>query len=162
MAEKKSERIVIIPLRAGWLKKPRDDRTKRAITDIRNYVFRHTDAEEVKVSKLVNETIWKRGKQKPQGKIKVKVTVMDGKATVRLPDEREETKEEKKSAAASLKERIIGKKAEAKSDGAAKEKHAEAKEKIPFKEKPPDPEGSTDSASSKEPQKIETTADKKK
>lgn len=130
MAEKEKtlERIVTIPLRASCVKKPRDERTKRAIMTIREYVFRHTDADEVKVSRAVNETIWKRGKQKPQGKIKVKLTVTGGVATARLPDEKEEPKAEKKGAAASLKERITGKKAEAKDEGVAKEEKIGAKD----------------------------------
>ncbi len=139
--EKSLERIVTIPLRASCVKKPRDDRTKRAIMTIREYVFRHTDADDVKVSRTVNETIWKRGKQKPRGKIKVKLSVSKGIAKVMLPDEKEESKAEKKGAAASLKERITGKKAEAKDDGVAKEKHAETEEKIPSKEEPPQPRG---------------------
>jgi large subunit ribosomal protein L31e len=105
-----SEKIVIIPLRKGWIKKPRDQRTQRSILEIRNYVFRHTKTQEVKVSNLVNETIWKRGIQKPQGKIKVKLVIAKDHVTVRLPDEKEEVKvAEKKSKATSIKDKIIGK-----------------------------------------------------
>ncbi len=116
-AEKYSiERIVAIPLRAGWLKKARNDRTKRAIYEIKQYAFRHTDAGEVKVSKLVNELLWQYGIQKPPNKLKVKLSVSEGIAKVMLPDEKEEPKEEKKGAAAALKDRLVGKPAAAKSE----------------------------------------------
>lgn len=110
MAEKTDERIVTIPLRYGMQKKARNDRTKRAIYEIKEYALRHTGSAEVKVSKLVNETLWKRGKQKPQGKIKVKLSFSEDIARVMLPEEKEEIKaEEKKGAVASMKERITGK-----------------------------------------------------
>ena len=111
MAEKHDsvEKIVTIPLRKGLQKAARDNRTKRAVYEIRQYVFRHTKADDVKVSKLVNELLWKRGIQKPPAKIKVKLVVSEGVAKVMLPDEIEEKKEEKKGVAASLKDRITGK-----------------------------------------------------
>ena len=127
MAEKK-EVIANIPLRASWVKEPRNDRTKRTILTIKEYVFRHMKSEDVKVSKLVNELIWERGIQKPPGSIKVKISVSDGVAKVMLPDEKEEVKVEKKGAAESLKDRITGKKEEPKAEAAKEGKPEHAKE----------------------------------
>ncbi|MBM3303775.1 MAG: hypothetical protein FJY76_01660 [Candidatus Aenigmarchaeota archaeon] len=129
MAEKpteKVEKIVTIPLRAGWLKEPRGDRTKRSIYEIRHYVFRHTGAGDVKVSKLVNELIWRKGIQKPPGSVKVKLSVSKDTARVMLPDEKEEVVEEKKGAAASLKGRLMGKPAPTKPAAASAAAKAEA------------------------------------
>jgi len=110
MAEKHDsvEKIVTIPLRKGLQKAARDNRTKRAVYEIRQYVFRHTKADDVKVSKLVNELLWKRGIQKPPAKIKVKLIVSKGAAKVMMPDEIEEKKEEKKGAASSIRDKIMG------------------------------------------------------
>jgi large subunit ribosomal protein L31e len=136
-AEKDSiERIVTIPLRAGCLKKARNDRTKRAIYEIKQYALRHTDAEEVKVSKLVNELLWQYGIQKPPNKLKVKLSVSEGVAKVMLPDEKEEPKEEKKGAAATLKDRLIGKHPPAKAEPAPKEEAKPEAKGSADKEKP--------------------------
>ncbi len=126
MAEKTEtvERMVTIPLRAGWLKKARNDRTKRAIYEIRQYAMRHTDAGEVKVSKLVNELLWQYGIQKPPNKLKVKLSVSEGTAKVMLPDEKEEPKEEKKGAVESIKDKLTGRSGAAKSEQKPAEKEA--------------------------------------
>ncbi len=112
MAEKETkpvEKIVTIPLRGGCLKKARNGRTKRAVYEIKQYALRHTDAGEAKVSKLVNEMLWQYGIQRPPNKLKVKLSVSEGIAKIMLPDEKDEPKEEKKGAAAALKDRLVGK-----------------------------------------------------
>jgi large subunit ribosomal protein L31e len=86
------ERIYTIPLRRGWLKKPRAHRCPRAIRDIRAFIARHTKAESISLSKAVNEAIWAHGIKKPPSKIKVKVLVENGRAVVSLPDEKENEK----------------------------------------------------------------------
>jgi large subunit ribosomal protein L31e len=110
MSDEKHERIVNIPLRAGLQKEPRGDRTKRAIYEIRQYAFRHADVSDVKVSKMLNESIWARGKKKPPARLRVKILVSEGVAKVMLPDEKEEArkKAEPKGAVEALKERMMG------------------------------------------------------
>ena len=91
MAEK-TERVVIIPLRSGLQKEPRQDRTKRAIYEIKQYAFRHAKASDVKVSRGINEALWARGKKKPAASMKARMAVSGGVARMFLPDEKEEVK----------------------------------------------------------------------
>ena len=104
------ERIYTINLRKEWLKEPRAKRAKRAIKTVRDFVGRHTKAKEVKISKGINEMIFAHGFKKPPGKIKVKVKGDVSAVEVRLIDEPEEKKMEKKSV--SIREKISGKKPE--------------------------------------------------
>jgi large subunit ribosomal protein L31e len=140
MAEKNSfDKIVNIPLRKSWLLKARNKRTKRAIYEIKKYTLKHTKADDVKVSKMVNELLWEHGIQRPPNSLKVKIVVSGGVAKVMLPDEKEEIKaEEKKGAAAALKDRITGKPskpAPAKSEPAKVEPAKETSSAAPKEEK---------------------------
>ncbi len=81
------ERMYTIPLRGGWLKKPRSKRAPRAIRDIRTFIARHTKAEQIIISKALNQAVWASGIQRPPAKVKVKVVVEGGRASVTLPDE---------------------------------------------------------------------------
>lgn len=94
----KDERIINIPLRAGFIKVPKNQRANKAMDVIRDYAHRQTKSYEIKVSQKVNEKIWIRGIQKPPGKIKVKISADSGGVVhVRLPEEivREKKKEDK-------------------------------------------------------------------
>lgn len=66
------EKIYTINLRKDYVKKPRWKRADRAIRFIRKFLKRHMKTEKIKISKSVNEKIWKRSRQKPPGKIRVK------------------------------------------------------------------------------------------
>ena len=68
-----TERIYTIPLRAVK-KAPRSKRSNRAIAVIKEYLERHTKAENIVLGATLNEKIWERGDQKPPSKIRVKVT----------------------------------------------------------------------------------------
>jgi len=70
------ERVYNVPLRKAWLKVPRYRRAKKAVYALRKFIARHmkTDEEKVKVSKWVNEEIWKHGIKNVPHHIKVKTT----------------------------------------------------------------------------------------
>ncbi|HDM36204.1 MAG TPA: 50S ribosomal protein L31e [Candidatus Syntrophoarchaeum butanivorans] len=71
------ERVYTIPLR-GVKRAPRWKRAKKAISDIRAYLMRHTKSENIKLDSSINEKIWERGAQKPPSRIRVRVTEEDG------------------------------------------------------------------------------------
>ena len=110
------ERIYTIPLRKEWLKEPRAKRSNRAIRTVKLFVKKHTKAEDVKISKGVNELIFARGFKKPPGKIKIEVKGDPMKVTAKLPGEVIIEKDEKKTGVAALKDRLTGKSGEAKKD----------------------------------------------
>ena len=84
---KGEEKLVTIPLRKSWIKKPRQLRAKRSIATIRWHVARFLKAAEVKISPSVSEAIFSRSIQKPQSKIRVKVVLEGDVAKVMLPNE---------------------------------------------------------------------------
>ena len=67
---------------------PRPKRANKAIRLIREYVSRHLRVSNVKISNRVNEEIWKRNREKPPRRIKVKIVRIDeDTAEVLLPEE---------------------------------------------------------------------------
>ena len=68
------ERIYIIPLKEAYYV-PRPKRANKAVKLIREFVKRHAKVERVKLAEEVNEYIWKRNREKPPRRIKVKVVV---------------------------------------------------------------------------------------
>lgn len=84
----KEERILNVPLRREWLKVPRNERGKRAMNALREFVSRHTKSYDIRISQKVNESVWIRGIQKPPHSIRVKLrTDSDGVVHVMLPEE---------------------------------------------------------------------------
>ncbi|HHI00921.1 MAG: 50S ribosomal protein L31e [Thermotogae bacterium] len=69
------ERIYVIPIRKIKKIVPRWKRAPRAARFVREFVARHTKADEVIIGTDVNEKIWERGIEKPPSKLRVKVTV---------------------------------------------------------------------------------------
>jgi len=94
MAEK--ERVYTIPLRRVWVEVPRVRRANRSVSEIKRFLSRHMHAENVQISKALNEIIWKRGAKKPPAKLKVKARLEDNVVKAMLPEEKEPAKEEKK------------------------------------------------------------------
>jgi len=80
------EKIYVIPLRRDFLKAPNYKRSERAISTIREFLIRHTKAEQVKIGRYLNLEIWKHGRKNPPGKIKVKVLKQDNITKVELID----------------------------------------------------------------------------
>lgn len=96
------ERLLTVPLRAEWLKKPRIHRTQRSIIEIKSYFFKHMKATDVKMSELLNESLWKQGAKGSTNKVKVKASKDEkGLVTVMLPEEKLVV-EEKKGVAARI------------------------------------------------------------
>jgi large subunit ribosomal protein L31e len=128
------ERVYTIPLRSSWIKEPRVSRADRSIRTIRAYLKRHTKAENIKISKGINEFIFSRGVKKPPGKIKVEVSGDLSSLQARLPGEKIEVKkEEPKKGIEGLRDRLT------KSTPASEEVKKEAAKE----EKPEEPEKKT-------------------
>lgn len=105
MAKEKSaipgDRIYTIPLRRSWSGVPAGQRANRAVNEIKGFLVKHMNAEDVRLSEKLNKLIWSKGNSKPPAKVKVKVSVKEGLAAARLPDEIIiEKKEDKKKPAA--------------------------------------------------------------
>ena len=64
------EKIFTVPLR-NVFQKGRKARSRRAITEVRDFLSRHMKAENIKIGKSINENIWERGIQKPPRRIRV-------------------------------------------------------------------------------------------
>lgn len=96
--EKSLERTYNVPLRKEYMKAPRWNRTKKAVTALRQFLAKHMKAEEVKLSKELNEELWKHGIKNPPHHVKVKaVKDKEGVVTAELfGAEKPVSKKEKK------------------------------------------------------------------
>lgn len=75
--EKKETKVkYTIPLRAAFDAK-RNKRANKAVNIVNEFLLRHTKATEIKLDASLNETLWKRGIQKPPRRVTVEV-VRDG------------------------------------------------------------------------------------
>ncbi|UCD03317.1 MAG: 60S ribosomal protein L31 [Candidatus Aenigmatarchaeota archaeon] len=146
MADKKApageEKIFTIPLRRRWTHVTRIAKTKRSVSAVREYITRHSHAKDIKISQMLNDTLWARGAKNPLKSIKVKVNVVEGIANARLPEEITLEEEKKK---------FLEKK------GKDKEKEAEKK-----KEEEPKPEGKSKEEKTEEKPKEEPKTEGKK
>ena len=70
MAE--NELTYTIPLRRNWMKAVRYKRGQNAIKTIREFLKRHTKADEIKIGRYLNEYILSRGFRHPPHKVQVK------------------------------------------------------------------------------------------
>ncbi len=122
-AEKTLERTYNVPLRKEYMKAPRWNRTKKAVTALRQFLAKHMKSENVLISKDLNEAMWKHGIKNPPHHIKVKA-VKDDKGVVKAElfgAEKPASKKNKAEAKADKKESKTSKKA-------AKEAKEEASE----------------------------------
>jgi large subunit ribosomal protein L31e len=79
---KKPAKFYTVPLATNV---PRQKKARKAIIDLKNFTRRHTKAEEIVISKEVNETIWARGRKKPPRQLRVKLEEDDeGRMEVKL------------------------------------------------------------------------------
>src|SRR3989338_11232753 len=81
-SEKSLERTYNVPLRKEYMKAPRWNRTKKAVTALRQFLAKHMKSENVYLSKELNEAMWKHGIKNPPHHIKVKA-VKDDKGVVK-------------------------------------------------------------------------------
>jgi len=79
--EKTLDRTYNVPLRKEYMKAPRWKRTKKAVTALQEFLAKHMKSEEVRLSKELNEAIWKHGIKNPPHHVKVKA-VKDNKGVV--------------------------------------------------------------------------------
>jgi len=78
MAAKKTtitlERVYNVPLRKEFQKVARYKKTRKAVFALRSFLEKHMKSKEVKLSKELNEKMWKDGIKNPPHHIKVSVT----------------------------------------------------------------------------------------
>ena len=105
-AEKTLERTYNVPLRKEYMKAPRWNRTKKAVTALRQFLAKHMKSEDVRLSRELNEAVWKHGIKNPPHHIKVKA-VKDDKGVVKAelfgaekPASKKKDKTEKKETGA--------------------------------------------------------------
>ncbi len=150
------ERIMNVPLRKEWLKAPRNDRGKRAMHALRQFVSRHTKTYEVRLSQKVNEKVWVRGIQKPPPRIRVKLSRDSGGIVhVLLPDEtmKKPGKEEKKGRLDQVRETLEKDKGLPGMGGPKEEILKKGKKKAPKEGERPDEAKGPGTESGKKPEK---------
>ena len=122
------EKIYTVPLRKGFLKAAKYDRTRKAKDVLKVFLKKHLK-KEVGIGRYLNLELWRNGRQNPPGKIKVRIEEREDKLMAELINApREEVKEEKKET--KEKKTEVGKKQKEE----AKEKTKKAIEKVPEKE----------------------------
>tara|TARA_Y100000310_G_scaffold302329_1_gene339545 strand:+ start:929 stop:1294 length:366 start_codon:yes stop_codon:yes gene_type:complete len=72
--EKLIERVYNIPLRKEFQKVARWKKTKKATTALKQFLRKHMKSDNVKISKEINERLWKHGIKNPPHHVKVNVT----------------------------------------------------------------------------------------
>ena len=77
------ERVCTIPLRKAR-RKPRSKRAPAAVKVLKEFLFRHTKAKDVRISNEVNEFVWERGIHKFPPRVKVRIKVKEGIAYAEL------------------------------------------------------------------------------
>ena len=157
MAE--TEKIFNISLRKEVKKQRRIQRTPKAVRYLKEYLLRHTKAEDVKISSGINELLWASGTKKPPGKIRVKVEIKEKTAFARLPEEKLLEKEAKKGKKG--KDSKVDEKAKAAAEKAAKaDLSAEKPGKSDLSKQPDQAEKANETDNSKQPGPKEKPTDK--
>jgi large subunit ribosomal protein L31e len=108
------ERTYTVPLRKEYRKVPRWRKTKKAVDALREFLVKHMKSEDVKLSKELNEHVWKHGIKNPPHHVKVNVTKDEkGVVMAELFGAKKKTvapkKEVKKSKLAELKKSVAAK-----------------------------------------------------
>ncbi|MBU2639720.1 MAG: 60S ribosomal protein L31 [Nanoarchaeota archaeon] len=90
------EKIYTVPLRKGFLKVPRYDRSRKAKDVLKEFLKKHLK-KDVKIGKYLNLEIWKQGRQNPPSRVKIRIEESKDKIIAELINApREKLKEEKK------------------------------------------------------------------
>lgn len=145
MAEEKTEREYVIPLRNKVMRVPRYKKAKKAVKTIKEFLVRHMkiydrDLSKIRIDKYLNEQIWSRGIKKPPAYVKVKaikkgdivrVELSEMPTNLKFKKARLEKIEQKAKEMAEGKKKIV----EEKHDHDHKEESEEKKEEIKEKEK---------------------------
>jgi large subunit ribosomal protein L31e len=92
-----ADRIYKVPLRREFQKAPKHKRAKKAVVALKSFLIRHMKVSSIKLSKKLNEEVWKNGMKNPPHHVKVEVDKLDDTtAEARLFGEKEEIKEDNK------------------------------------------------------------------
>ena len=87
------DRIYTVPLGRAWIY-PKQRRSKRAVSILREFAMRHGKTEQIKISEEVSEKIWERGIRHPPRRIKVRlVKDKEGLVTVQTLSDNKKNKE---------------------------------------------------------------------
>lgn len=68
------ERTYNVPLRREYLKAPNWNRTKKAVSALRQFLAKHLKSEDIRLSTALNNELWKHGIKNPPHHVKVTVT----------------------------------------------------------------------------------------
>ncbi|PIN87822.1 hypothetical protein COV12_01800 [Candidatus Woesearchaeota archaeon CG10_big_fil_rev_8_21_14_0_10_32_24] len=68
------ERVYNVPLRKEFMKVARWKKTKKAVTALQQFLAKHMKTKNVKLSKELNEHVWKHGIKNPPHHVKVTVS----------------------------------------------------------------------------------------
>ncbi len=127
--EKKIERTYNVPLRKEFRKVPRWRKTKKAVRALKEFLAKHMKSDNVKLSKEINEQLWKHGIKNPPHHIKVNVTKdSEGKVEAELFGVKKEGKVEKKAEVKKEEKEAPAKETEKKEETKTEEKPVEKKE----------------------------------
>lgn len=106
--EKPEGVVYTIPLREAF-RKAEKKRVPYASRLIRDYLKKHTKAEEIKLGRKLNEKVWERGIRKPPRRVRVKVMKEGNVAKAELLGfEYEEFKASPKKEKKGMKEKLLG------------------------------------------------------
>jgi len=145
------KRTYNIPLRSGFVKKPKYRRSKVCMRIIKEFLAKHMKSEDIKLGPKLNEEVWKHGIKNPPHHVKIDV-IKDKEGSVRaelfgfeFKDKKIETKKE------SIKDRLMNKVAGPQQTVIKKTKEDTADKKVEVKtEKSKVVEKKVDSESKKE------------
>ena len=75
------EKIMTINLRKGLKKSPRWDRSRKATSNLRKILLRHTKSDKLFIDPKISQFIWRKSIERPVSKIRVKITKKDSKTS---------------------------------------------------------------------------------
>ncbi len=161
------EKIHTIPLRKAFRGGNRKRRAKKAINIIQEYLLRHMKAEDVKIGKSINDSVWARGIQKPPRRVRIHAT-LDNKicyaeligVDIKTPSAEEVKEKEKKKK--EKKEKIKEERKERKKMTIQEEMEEESGKKVELAEKPSELKQKEPAKETKEVPKEKAKEDTKK
>ena len=68
------ERTYNVPLRMEYQKAPSWNRTKKAVTALKQFLSKHMKSEDIRLSNNINKELWKHGIKNPPHHVKVTVS----------------------------------------------------------------------------------------
>lgn len=121
----KLERTYNVPLRKGFINKPKHKRAKKATKTLKEFLEKHMKSDRIRIGQHLNHEIWKNGMKNPPHHVKVKaVKDEDGVVEVELEgyEFTETVRPEEPVAEGGLMDRLTGKDVEEEVQKAVDEK----------------------------------------